>query len=154
MFGRRVGGDFNPRRFWTWFAHEAAGLANSIEALARGEADAEWALFGLNERIHRYDPALEADVIRTLDGACQMTVSGGTAESLGVLLAAAPMMSGWRFSPRAALADAPRVPFKVAPRPSLDAMTAPIEARYQAYAHEAFAPESYAPEAYEAVGPY
>ena len=127
MFGRRVGGDFNPRRFWSWFAQEAAGLANSIEALARGEADAEWALIGLNQRIRRYDPALEADVVRTLDGGCHMTVSGGAAASLSTLLAAAPAMSGWRFSPRAALTDARRVPFKMAPRPSLDAITGPIE---------------------------
>src|SRR5689334_23535397 len=64
MFGRRDG-DFNARRFWSWFASEAPGLANSIEALARGEDDAEWALIGLNERIRRYDPALEADVVRS-----------------------------------------------------------------------------------------
>ncbi len=135
MFGRRVGGDFNPRRFWSWFSHEAAGLANSIEALARGEADAEWALIGLNERIRRYDPNLEADVVRTLDGECHMTLSGGTTESLSALLSAAPVMNGWRFTPRAVLADPRRVPFKVAPQPSLDAMAAPIEARHDAYVH-------------------
>jgi len=129
MFGRRDG-DFNPRRFWSWFASEAAGLANAIEALARGEAEAEWALIGLNERIRRYDPALEADVVRTLDGWCLMTLSGGADESVSVLLAAAPTTRGWRFSANVVLADPRRVPFRLAPRPSLDAMAAPIEAVY------------------------
>lgn len=131
MFGRRDG-DFNARRFWSWFASEAAGLANSIEALSRGEADAEWALIGLNDRIRRYDPALEADVVRTLDGACQMTLSGGNGESLSILLSAAPIMKGWQFTPRAVLADHRRVPFRLTPRPSLDTMTGPAEP-YQAY---------------------
>jgi hypothetical protein len=127
MFGRRDG-DFNPRKFWSWFALESAGLANAIEALARGEAEAEWALIGLNERIRRYDPALEADVVRTLDGWCLMTISGGTDESVSVLLASVPVMRGWRFTSNAPLADTRRVPFRLAPRPSLDAMAAPIEA--------------------------
>jgi hypothetical protein len=127
MFGRR-GGDFNPKRFWSWFASEAAGLANAIEALARGEAEAEWALIGLNERIRRYDPSIEADVVRTLDGWCLMTVTGGTDESVALLLNSAPVISCWRFSPNSTLADPRRVPFRLAPRPSLDVMSGPVEA--------------------------
>lgn len=127
MFGRRDG-DFNPRRFWRWFAAEAAGLSNAIEALARGEAEAEWALIGLNERIRRYDPSLEADVVRTLDGWCLMTLSGGTDESVSSLLASAPAARGWRFSSYAQQSDPRRVPFRLAPRPSLDVLPAPIEA--------------------------
>lgn len=127
MFVRRDG-DFNPRRFWSWFASEAAGLSNAIEALARGEAEAEWALIGLNERIRRYDRSLEADVVLTLDGWRLMTISGGADESVSVLLASAPVMSGWRFSPNGTLTDPRRVPFRLAPRPSLDVMISPIEA--------------------------
>jgi hypothetical protein len=127
MFGPRRG-DFNPRRFWSWFASEAAGLSNAIEALTRGEAEAEWALIGLNERIRRYDPSLEADVVCTLDGWRLMTISGGSAESVSKLLSAAPAARGWRFAPHAHQSDPRRVPFRLAPRPSLDLLPAPIEA--------------------------
>ena len=133
MFTKRAG-DLNPRRFWSWFNTEAQGLANAIEALARGEADAEWALIGLNERIHRYDPSLEADVVRTLDGSCQMIVSGGTNDSASVLLDAAPPVSGWMFVTRLDQSQTARVPFRVAPRPSMDSLSAPISARHEAYA--------------------
>ena len=132
MFGRREG-DLNSRRFWTWFAGEATGLANSMEALARGESDAEWALIGLNERIHRFDPAVEADIVRDLDGSCRMTVSGPDA-SVDALIQAAPAIKGWRFAPHTVVADSRRVPFRRAPRPSLDLMGSPIQARHEAYA--------------------
>ncbi len=131
MFNRR-GGDLNSRRFWNWFAAEARGLANAMEALSRGESDAEWALIALNERIHRFDPALEADIVRDLDGACRMTVSGPDA-SVDLLIQAAPAMKGWQFSPPALAADGRRVPFRRAPRPSLDLLGAPVQ-RHEAYA--------------------
>jgi hypothetical protein len=130
MFSKREG-DHNPRRFWSWFAAEHQGLANSIEALARGEADAEWALIGLTDRIHRYDPTVDADIFRNLDGACQMVVTGPV-EAVEALLAAAPASRTWSFVSRAVPADARRVPARVAPRPSSDATE--ISAYYEAYA--------------------
>jgi len=132
MFGRREG-DLNTRRFWSWFSQEAQGIANAIEALSRGESDAEWALIGLNERVRRFHPALEADVVRTLDGQHLMIMSGAV-ETVTLLLDAAPEMDGWRFETRATQADTRRVPFRRAPRPSMDAMDAPISARHEAYA--------------------
>ncbi len=131
MFGRRDI-DLNPRRFWSWFASEAQGVANALEALQRGEADAEWALVGLNERIRRFDSTLEADVVRSLDGHCHMTISGADA-SVDALLTIAPQISGWRFSPRHVLVDTRRVPFRTAPRPSMDTLGA-ISGRHEAYA--------------------
>ena len=131
MFGRRDI-DLNPRRFWSWFASEAQGISNALEALQRGEADAEWALVGLNDRIRRFDSTLEADVVRTLDGHCHMTISGADA-SVDALLAAAPRLAGWRFSLRAGLVDTRRVPFRLTPRPSMDILGA-ISARHDAYA--------------------
>jgi hypothetical protein len=130
MFSRKQG-DHNPRRFWSWFAAEHQGLANSIEALARGEADAEWALIGLTERIHRYDPALEADIFRNLDGTCQMVVTGPK-ESVDALLSAAPAARTWVFVSGVMSAQTSRVPYRVAPRPSTDA--SPISAHHEAYA--------------------
>ena len=132
MFGRREG-DLNTRRFWSWFSQEAQGIANAIEALSRGESDAEWALIGLNERIRRFHPALEADVVRTLDGQ-HLVIMSGAVETVTLLLNAAPEMDGWRFETRATQADTHRVPFRRAPRPSMDAMDAPISARHEAYA--------------------
>jgi hypothetical protein len=131
MFGRRDI-DLNPRRFWSWFASEAQGIANALEALQRGEADAEWAIVGLNERIHRFDSTLEADVVRELDGRCRMTISGADA-SVETLLAAAPALAGWRFTPRAGLSDIRRVPFRAAPSPSPD-LPGGISGRHEAYA--------------------
>lgn len=137
MFGRR-GTNTPPagmaaRRFWTWFGAEAQGIANAFEALARGEADADGALDGLNARIRRIDASLDADVVRTLDGQCHMTISGNHL-AVDALIAAAPLMTGWRFTPRAVLADPRRIPFRLAPRPSLDLLAAPISARHEAYA--------------------
>ncbi|MEP7209935.1 MAG: hypothetical protein ABI740_03780 [Alphaproteobacteria bacterium] len=132
MFGRRDG-DHNPRRFWSWFAGESHGLANGIEALTRGETDAEWLLIGLNQRIQRYSAQLEADLSRTLDGKCLLTISGRDDKAIADLLAAAPALSGWRIAPRATVADQRRVPFRLAPPPSLDILS-PIQARHEAYA--------------------
>lgn len=128
MFGKRGDGDFSPKRFWRWFVRESKGIANAIEALSRGEADAEWALIGVNERIRRYDASLEADVIRTLDGRCQMIVSGGTDESVMALLEAAPSLPSWTFATSIESQPTRRVPFRRAPRPSLDAVDAPVGA--------------------------
>ena len=133
MFGRH-NVELSPRRFWNWFAAEAAGVRNALEALQRGEADAEWAIIGLNERIRRYDASLEADIVRTLDGSCQMILSGGTADTLSTLLDAAPALHGWKFVIRFDQAETRRVPFRVAPRPSMDKLAAPISARHEAYA--------------------
>lgn len=137
MFGRRITGtpplNTAARRFWAWFGAEAQGIANAFEALARGEADADRSLEYLNSRIRRIDASLEADVVRTLDGQCQMTISGDHL-AVDALIAAAPLMPGWRFTPRAVLADPRRVPFRLAPRPSLDLLAAPISARHEAYA--------------------
>lgn len=133
MFGRGTV-ELNPRKFWSWFASEAQGISNALEALQRGEADAEWAIIGLNERIRRFDSTLEADVVLTLDGQCHMTILGEP-RSVSVLLDAAPRLENWRFTPRAALADPRRVPFRTAPRPSLDLLGSPISALHEAYAH-------------------
>jgi hypothetical protein len=127
MFSKREG-DLSPKRFWRWFARESKGIANALEALSRGEADAEWALIGLNERARRYDASLEADVVRTLDGRCQMIVSGGTDESVMALLEAAPSLPGWTFATHIESQPTRRVPFRVAPRPSLDAVDPPVGA--------------------------
>jgi hypothetical protein len=132
MFGRRDI-DVSPKRFWAWFGSEAHGISNAFEALARGEADADWAIDSLTTRIRRFDRTLEADVVRTLDGQCHLTISGGET-AVDALLAAAPRMAGWRFSPRAVLADPRRVPFRLAPRPSMDSLVGSISARHEAYA--------------------
>jgi hypothetical protein len=128
MFSKRGDGDFSPKRFWRWFAREARGIANVLEALSRGESDAEWALIGLNERIRRYDASLEADVVRTLDGRCQMIVSGGSDASVMGLLEAAPPIPGWTFATNLESQPTRRVPFRRAPRPSLDTLDAPVGA--------------------------
>ncbi len=120
MLGRRKG-DFNPKRFWAWFASEAHGLANGLEALARGEADAAWLLDSLGERIRRYDPALDADLRRTLDGQHLLVLSGHNPASMMALLHAAPRIAGWRFIAEQAATDIRRVPFRIAPRPTIDA---------------------------------
>jgi hypothetical protein len=132
MFGRRDG-EANARRFWSWFAAESQGLTNALEALSRGEADAEWAFAGLNDRISRFDSTLQADAVRTLDGQCHMTISGAE-QAVHALLAAAPRVSGWRFTAAATADDRRRVPFKVAPRPSLDSLTQPLSGHHEAYA--------------------
>jgi hypothetical protein len=132
MFGRRDG-DASPRRFWNWFASEAQGLTNALEALSRGEADAEWAFAGLNDRITRFDSTLQADVIRTLDGECQLTVSGAEA-AVNALLDAAPVLRGWRISSSIDSADRRRVPFRLAPRPSLDRLNQPLSGLHEAWA--------------------
>ncbi len=132
MLGRRRG-DFNPRRFWNWFSNEAQGLANAIEALARGESDAERQLIALNDRIRRFDPGMEADVVRTLDGACMLAVAGGSDHSLAALLNSAPVLRGWRIVSRAGLTDPRRVPFRTTPRPSMDDASS-IESPHHAWA--------------------
>ena len=75
MFARK-NSDADRRRFWSWFQAESQGLSNALEALVRGEADAEWALDRLNQRIRRFDASLEADLVLSLDGVCHMTISG------------------------------------------------------------------------------
>lgn len=125
--------ELNPRKFWSWFAAERHGIANALEALQRGEADADWAINAINERIRRFDATLEADVVLTLDGACQMTILGEP-NSVALLLDAAPRLSGWVFTHRSALVDARRVPFRTAPRPSMDPLGGSISGLHEAYA--------------------
>jgi hypothetical protein len=132
MFGKRDV-EMTPRRFWVWFTAEAQGIANSLEALSRGEADTDWALAALNHNIRRVDASLEADVVRTLDGKCHLTLSGSE-KPVHDLLGAAPLLRGWRFTPAADLADRRRIPFRLAPRPSLDVVTQPLSALHEAYA--------------------
>lgn len=133
MFSRKEN-DAGQRRFWTWFQAEAQGLSNALEALVRGEADAEWALDRLNQRIRRVDATLEADLVLSLDGVCHMTVSGPES-ALHALLDVAPALKGWRFSVRhAEIADRRRIPFRLAPRPSLDLLNQPLSGRHEAYA--------------------
>lgn len=132
MFGRRDK-ETGPRRFWNWFAGEAQGYTNALEALARGEADADWVIADLNQRLARIDATLEADVVRTLDGACCLTLSGADAV-VHTLLDAAPALAGWRFSARGETADRPRIPFRLAPRPSLDSLTQPLSGHHEAWA--------------------
>lgn len=118
MFGRYRHRS-TPSRFWRWFASEAEGLANALEALQRGEADAEGALGALNNHIRQVDPGLEADVIRALDGRCQLMLSGPD-EGLKAVLQAAPVIDGWNITRHEAVADNRRVPFRITPSPSLD----------------------------------
>lgn len=132
MFGRGSV-ELNPRKFWSWFASEAQGISNALEALQRGEADADWAIDAINKRIRRFDATLEADVVLTLEGQCQMTILGQP-QSVGLLLDAAPRLSGWRFSHSSALSDTRRVPFRATPAPSMDQMGARISALHEAYA--------------------
>lgn len=132
MLGRR-GIDSNPKRFWTWFAAEAQGVANALEALSRGEADAEWMIAGLNDRIKRVDSTLEADVSRSADGHCCLTLSGADA-AVDAVLNSAPDLRGWRIAPRATAPAKQRLPFLRVPLPSLDVLASPITARYEAYA--------------------
>lgn len=132
MFGRREK-DAGPKRFWTWFAGEAQGYTNALEALARGEADADWVFNELNQRLARIDATLEADVVRTLDGACHLTLSG-TDAMIHALLDAAPAIAGWRFSARAEATDRRRVPFRLTPRPSMDTLGQPLTGHHEAWA--------------------
>ena len=117
MFGRGAV-ELNPRKFWSWFASEAQGIANALEALQRGESDAEWAIIGLNERIRRFDNTLEADVVRTLDGQCHLTILGEP-QSVSVLLDAECRPAPSRlavFAPRRLDGPAPRaLPHGAAP---------------------------------------
>ena len=106
MFGKRDF-DSNPKRFWTWFSAEAQGIANALEALSRGEADAEWAIAGLNARIKRVDSTLEADVVRSLDGQCCLTITGAEA-AVEAVLNSAPRLRGWQILPPLAPAPAAR----------------------------------------------
>lgn len=131
MFGQRSF-DSTPKRFWTWFSAEAQGIANALEALSRGEADAEWALAGLNARIQRVDSTLEADVVRGLDGVCCLTISGKDA-AVDALMEAAPRLRGWHVAPRVTGQSRPRIPFLRAPRPSLDVLTSPLTGLHEAY---------------------
>ncbi len=132
MFGRREK-DAGPKRFWNWFASEAQGYTNALEALARGESDADWVFNALNQRLARIDASLEADVVRTLDGACHLTISGSDSV-VHALLAAAPALVGWRISTRAETADRRRVPFRAAPRPSMDSLAQPLSGHHEAWA--------------------
>ena len=133
MFARK-NSDADRRRFWSWFQAESQGLSNALEALVRGEADAEWALDRLNQRIRRFDASLEADLVLSLDGVCHMTISGQET-ALHTLLAGAPVFSGWRFSTgHAENADHRRIPFRLAPRPSLDLLAQPLSGHHEAYA--------------------
>jgi hypothetical protein len=132
MFGQRSI-DSTPKRFWTWFSAEAQGIANALEALSRGEADAEWALAGLNARIQRVDSTLEADVVRGLDGVCCLTISGKDA-AVDALMEAAPRLRGWHVAPRVTGQSRPRIPFLRAPRPSLDVVADPVAALRAAWA--------------------
>ena len=88
MFGKREV-DMSPRRFWTWFENEAQGIANAFEALSRGEADTDWAFESLNSRLRRFHASLEADIVRTLDGKCHLTLSGED-HAVQAMLSAAP----------------------------------------------------------------
>lgn len=131
MFGRRDF-DSSPKRFWAWFSAEAQGIANVLEALSRGEADAEWALATLNTRIKRVDFTLEADVVRSLDGMCCLTLTGSDAAVDG-LIETAPRLRGWRISPPVPETSRVRIPFLRAPRPSLDVLASPLTALHEAY---------------------
>lgn len=127
VFNRR-----NPVRFWRWFAAEAQGLSMGLEALARGEADADRLLAGLCSQIQRYDASIQADLVRALDGSGELHLFGGSESSLNTLLLAAPALPGWRIMAHAP--EAPRVAYRPAPRPSLDVLGM-IEGRHEAYAH-------------------
>jgi hypothetical protein len=133
MFSRRSG-DTNPRRFWSWFAAEAQGLSNGLEALARGESDGNWLFEALSANIHRYDAGMTADLVRSPDGTCELHLSGGSELNLATLLTAAPKLAGWRVMALVLPTSERRVPARIAPRPSLDLLS-PIQARHEAYAH-------------------
>ena len=131
MIERRAG-DRNARKFWSWFSTRSQGLANALEALCRGEADASKLIAELNARIRRFDPGLEADIMRTPDGTCQLLVSGPSHLSGIELIGQAPQIRGWKV----ALAESDdwpaRIPFRRAPGASMDRLSS-VEARYEAY---------------------
>lgn len=131
MFGKREV-EMSPRRFWAWFENEAQGIANAFEALSRGEADTDWAFEILNSRLRRFHASLEADIVRTLDGKCHLTLSGED-HAIQAMLSAAPALSGWRFT-QDDHASRHRIPFRLSPRPSLDSLTRPLSGLYEAYA--------------------
>jgi hypothetical protein len=63
-----------------------------------------------------------------------MTVSGQET-SIRSLLDSAPAVRGWRFSAgHAEMADRRRIPFRLAPRPSLDVLNQPLSGHHEAYA--------------------
>ncbi len=63
MFGRRDGDSDPITLLRPGSPVQAHGLHNGIEALTRGEADAEWLLIGLNQRIQRSQfPARRPDL--------------------------------------------------------------------------------------------
>lgn len=132
MFSRRTG-DLDAKRFWRWFAAESEGLASGIEALARGEADADWLFADLATAVRRYDPAMTADIVLGADGYCELSVSGGTDLSLAALMAASPTLPFWRIASRQEQPASRRIPYRAAPTPSLD-LSSLIQARHEAYA--------------------
>jgi hypothetical protein len=131
MFERRAG-DRNARKFWSWFSARSQCLANGLEALSRGEADASGLIKELNVRIRRFDPGLEADIMRTVDGGHQLLVSGPSRLSGIQLTEQAPTIRGWRITLSEADEWPARIPFKQAPRASMDRLYG-VEARYEAY---------------------
>ncbi|MBU6319541.1 MAG: hypothetical protein KGS00_07790 [Alphaproteobacteria bacterium] len=131
MFERRAG-DRNAKRFWAWFSTRSQSLANGLEALCRGEADASQLIGELNERIRRFDPGLEADIMRTPDGYCQLLVSGPSHLSGVQLAEQAPKIRGWKVSLAEADNWPARIPFRRAPGASMDRLSS-VEARHEAY---------------------
>ena len=87
----------------------------------------------LNRRLRMADNALTCDLVRTADGASELRFSGG-AERVFVLLEAAPSIRGWRFVENGPDCDPRRAPWRIAPRPTLDFLAAPIAGVHEAWA--------------------
>lgn len=87
---------WGAQNFWGWFAREADGYRNAIEALTRGEADATSELDRLDRRVKRIHGGMRVAVSRAADGGCQLTFSGRE-DTLTHVLKAARNLPGWQI---------------------------------------------------------
>lgn len=129
--GRR--NEQRARRFWAWFNHQSQGFANGLEALMRGEADADQMLNALNLRLRAVDAALACDLARAADGVSELRFSG-PAPFVFALIETAPAIRGWRFVEDGPDRDPRRAPWRITPRPALDFLAAPISGVHEAWA--------------------
>lgn len=81
--------------FWGWFAREAGGYRNALEALSRGEADAYSEMERLNRRVRRIHSGMRATVALGADGDCRLTFSGRE-RNIAQVLKSARNLPGWQ----------------------------------------------------------
>jgi hypothetical protein len=84
----------NAHRFWGWFAGEAAGYRNALEALRRGEADGAATFNRLDRRVSRIGDRIQAVVDIAPDGGCRIVFSGRE-QDVRRVLKAARRVPGW-----------------------------------------------------------